>query len=116
MNLRFCVPQFDGVSDITCIAQVLFKSVVKTLLVDKRWFSFSHFKIAFNLLADKHWRHGRRVTIASSGEIRPVRRKSESTIKHSSQQRPFISNVYVALAMQQEADVRGLDIDFDFHM
>ena len=47
------------VTNITCIAQVTFKFVNKTLLVDKRWLSFSHFKIALNLLADKHWRHGR---------------------------------------------------------
>ena len=46
-------------SNITCIAQVTFKFVNKILLVDKRWLSFWHIKIAFNLLADKHWRHGR---------------------------------------------------------
>ena len=47
------------VTNITCIAQVTFKFVNKTLLVDKRWLSFSHFKIALNLLAEKYSRHGR---------------------------------------------------------
>ena len=48
------------VAYITCIAQVTtFKFVNKTLLLDKRWISFSHFKIALNFLADEHWRHGR---------------------------------------------------------
>ena len=48
------------VAYITCIAQVTtFKFVNKTLLLDKRWISFSHFKIMLNFLADEHWRHGR---------------------------------------------------------
>ena len=48
------------VAYITSIAQVTtFKFVNKTLLLDKRWISFSHFKIALNFLADEHWRPGR---------------------------------------------------------
>ena len=48
------------VAYITCIAQVTtFKFVNKTLLLDKRWISFSPFKIALNFLADEHWRPGR---------------------------------------------------------
>ena len=47
------------VAYITCITQVTtFKFVNKTLLLDKRWLSFSHFKIVLNFLADEHWRHG----------------------------------------------------------
>ena len=66
MNLRFCsVPEFAGVSGEMFNQHNLHRTghiqICKheTLLVDKRWLSFLHFKIAFNLLAEKHWRHGR---------------------------------------------------------
>ena len=29
------------------------------MFAGKRWLTFLHFKIAFNPLAEKHWRHGR---------------------------------------------------------
>ena len=66
MNLRFrSGPEFAGVSGEMVNQHNLHRTghiqICKheTLLVDKRRLSFSHFKIAFNLLADKHWRHGR---------------------------------------------------------
>ena len=41
-------------TNITCIAQVTFKFVNKTLLFHNRWLSFAQFKILLDLVADKY--------------------------------------------------------------